>query len=216
MSFEYACFISYRHHEQSLLAEKFISDLSSALRNELALMIEEDLYLDRERMRGGTFFNPSLARALCKSVCMIVIYTPTYFSKTHPYCAREYRAMEHLEQLRLAKLDRTFSRECGLIIPIVLRGEASLPEDIRANRHYYSFERFSLTSREIAKNKQFEQMVRDIASVIHARKQMFDALGEDLTCDCDEFNFPSNEDISPWLEAVSAPANPFPFRANAR
>jgi hypothetical protein len=147
---------------------------------------------------------------------MIVIYTPTYFSKTNPYCAREYRAMERLEKSRLAKLERALSRECGLIIPIVLRGEASLPEDIRAKRHYYSFERFSLTSREIARNRQFEHMVRDIASVIHARKQMFDALGEDLTCECDEFNLPSDEDIRPWLEAVSSPANPFPFRANAR
>lgn len=32
MAFQYACFVSYRHHEQSQVAERFISDLCSALR----------------------------------------------------------------------------------------------------------------------------------------------------------------------------------------
>jgi len=213
MSFDHACFISYRHHEQSQLAEKFIGDLCTALRNELTVLIDEDLFVDRERMRGGVFFNPALARALCKSVCMLVVYTPTYFSKVHLYCAREYRAMEDLEQRRLAKLKKSLSSECGLIIPIVLRGETSLPMKIKAARHYYSFERFSLTSRELAKNRQFEELVREIATVIHQRKQMFDVLGEDLTGDCDDFEFPSEDDIRPWLDAVIAPTSPFPFRA---
>lgn len=216
MPFENACFISYRHHEQSLLAERFINDLCVALRSELAVRIEEDLYVDRERLQGGAFFNAALARALCKSMCMIVVYTPTYFSKKHPYCAQEYRAMERLEKRRLAKLQKSLSKECGLIIPIVLRGEETLPADIRVKRFYYSFERFSLTSREIAKNKQFENSVREIAKAIHARKQMFDALREDLTFDCDGFSFPSEEEVCRWLDAVIIPINPFPFRASTR
>jgi hypothetical protein len=215
MPFEHACFISYRHHDQSQLAKKFVSDLCTALRNELALMIEEDLFIDRERMRVGTFFNASLARALCKSMCMIVIYTPTYFSRNHLYCTREYRAMENLERQRLTRLDTPLSRECGLIIPIVLRGEETLPEDIRANRHYYSFERFSLTSRELSRNRQFEEQVRQIAVVIHQRKQLLYPLGADMTHNCDSFNFPSEDEVRPWLEEVVAPISPFPFRASA-
>lgn len=212
MPFEHACFISYRHHEQSELAERFITDLCSALRNELAVMIEEDLFLDRERIRGGTFFNPFLARALCRSVCMLVIYTPTYFSRMQLYCAREYRAMEDLEQRRLRRLQRAASRECGLIIPVILRGAASLPKSLSSNRQYYNFERFSLTSRELTRNRQFEQLVREIAEVIQARKQMFEALGDDVTSDCDDFNFPSEDDVRPWVESVLAPTSPFPFR----
>jgi hypothetical protein len=122
--------------------------------------------------------------------------------------------MEGIEQRRLAKLEKALSTECGLIIPIVLRGEASLPTTISATRNYYSFERFSLTSRELAKNRQFEKLVREIATVIHQRKQMFDVLGEDLTGDCDEFAFPSEDEIRPWLDAVITPTSPFPFRAN--
>jgi hypothetical protein len=184
------------------------------LRNELTVLIDEDLFVDRERMRGGLFFNAALAQALCKSVCMLVVYTPTYFSRQHLYCAREYRAMEGLEQRRLIKVKKSLSIESGLIIPIVLRGETSLPTNIRATRHYYSFERFSLTSRELARNRQFEELVREIATVIHQRKQMFDAVGEDMTADCADFLFPSEDEIRLWLDSVITPPSPFPFRAN--
>ena len=212
MPFEHACFISYRHHEQSQLAERFILDLSGALRNELALMVEEDIFIDRERMQGGTFFNPALASALCKSVCMIVIYTPTYFSRAHTYCAREYRAMEKLEEIRLCRLKDEPGREAGLIIPIILRGLELLPEPIRTQRHYYTFERFCLSSRQLARNRQFEDYVREIASVIHARKRTLAPWADELTCDCHSFAFPTEEDVRPWLEKMIPSPNAFPFR----
>jgi hypothetical protein len=212
MPFEHACFISYRHYEQSQLAERFILDLASALRNELSLMMEEDLFVDRERMRGGTFFNPALANALCKSVCMIVVYTPTYFSWAHTYCAREYRAMEKLEEVRLSRLKDQRGREAGLIIPIILRGQESLPAIIRSKRHWYTFERFALSTREIARNRQFEDRVREIASVIYARKSTLAPLADELTCDCHSFAFPSEEEVRPWLEKMIPSTNAFPFR----
>jgi len=213
MAFEYPCFISYRNHEQSELAEKFIVDLYTALRNELAVWVDEDLFLDRQRLRGGVLYNSALARALCKSACMIVVYTPTYFSRKHLYCAREYRAMETLEQLRLSRLQRELSKDCGLIIPIILRGEEVLPSVIKASRHYYTFERFSLTSREITRNPDFETEIRQIAAEIHFRWQMLARTGDDLTCDCDNFDLPSEIEVQPWLDAMAQPANPFPFRA---
>jgi hypothetical protein len=212
MSFEHACFISYRHHEQSRIAERFILDLSSALRNELVLMMEEDIFFDRERMQGGAFFNPALANALCKSICMIVIYTPTYFSTAHTYCAREYRAMEKLEQARLSRLKDQLGREAGLIIPVILRGLELLPETIRAQRQYYTFDRFCLSSRELARNRQFEDRVRELASVIHARKRMLAPLADELTCDCDSFAFPTEEEVYPWLAKLIPSTHGFPFR----
>jgi hypothetical protein len=212
MSFEHACFISYRHHEQSQLAERFILDLSGALRNELVLMMEEDIFFDRERMQGGTFFNPALANALCKSVCMIVVYTPTYFSRLHTYCAREYRAMEKLEEARLSRLKGQLGRETGLIIPVILRGQELLPETIRAQRQYYTFERFYLSSRELARNRQFEDRVRELASVIHARKRTLAPWADELTCDCHSFTFPTEEEVHPWLENLIPSTHDFPFR----
>ena len=120
--------------------------------------------------------------------------------------------MEKLEQHRLAKLQKSLSRECGLIIPIVLRGEDSLPKEIRTTRHYYSFERFSLTSRELAKIANSRHRLEDSNRVDH-RKQMFDTLSEDLTGDCDDFSFPTEDEVRPSLDAVITPTSPFPFRA---
>lgn len=212
MDFEHACFISYRHHEQSQLAERFIVDLFDALRDELSMRVEEGIFLDRDRMKGGTLFNPALASALCKSVCMLMIYTPMYFSRKHLYCAREYVAMETLERQRLASLPKGPNRECGLIIPVVLRGGASLPVDVRGSRHFYNFEGFTLTSRALPRNREYGKTVREIADVIADRRRLFAALGESLTCGCESFSFPSEDDVRPWVDRIVAPGSGFPSR----
>jgi hypothetical protein len=214
MAFEHACFISYRHHAQSALAEKFIVDLVAALRSELGVLLEQGVYIDRDRMKGGYFFNTALARALCRSVCMIVVYTPTYFSRVHPYCAREFRAMEQLEAARFARLQQCVRPDTGLIIPIVLRGESALPPEIRHRRHYYSFERFSLTSRDIARNRLFEQSIRDIASEIFKRKQMLDAVGDDVCAGCDQYVWPPEPETMAWLDTLTTIPPTFPLRGS--
>lgn len=214
MPLEYSCFISYRNHEQSELAEKFIDDLASALRSELAVRIEEDLFVDRAGIPGGAFYNPVLARALCKSACMIAVYTPTYFSRKHLYCAREYYAMETLERLRLSRLKQQLSKQCGLIIPIVLRGGEYLPAAIKNKRQCYTFERFSLTSRRLSHNTTFEGQIRAIADDVHTRWRMFAHAGADLTSDCENFKLPSETKIQAWLDGMIQPMSPFPFRAS--
>jgi hypothetical protein len=76
MAFQYACFVSYRHHEQSQRAERFIYDLCVALRNELAVRVEEDLFIDRERVRGGAFFLIRRWRVRCAEACAWWSSTP--------------------------------------------------------------------------------------------------------------------------------------------
>lgn len=39
--------------------------------------------VDWERLQGGDFYNEALTLALCESVCMVVVFTPTYFDKEH-------------------------------------------------------------------------------------------------------------------------------------
>src|SRR5262245_13808013 len=99
MAINYACFISYRHG-QSQLSERIISDLATALSNELSLYTSKKVYVDRERLKGGDFYNEHLARALCESACMIMVFTPTYFDEQSTFCAREFKAMEFLEAKR--------------------------------------------------------------------------------------------------------------------
>jgi hypothetical protein len=212
MSFEHACFISYRHHEQSEIQNRFVQDLCTAIRNELALLIEENLFIDRDKLRGGAFFDRTLSKALCKSICMIAIYTPTYFSTKNPYCAREFRAMEALEKNRLDKVSKASARENGLIIPVVLRGEKTLPPHIKNLRHFYSFERFALTSRQIARDRQFALLAKEIADVIADRRSMLDHVATELTCGCDGFDIPTEAEVLPWLDQIKLPPAAFPFR----
>jgi hypothetical protein len=118
-----------------------------------------------------TFFNENLARALCESVCLIVVFTPTYFSDTHTYCAREYKGMEMLETQRLNSLSVTADKEHGLIIPIVLRSEGDLPAEVRDRRQYHDFTKFQLWQRSSAKSKQYAAKIESIAQYIHQRHQ---------------------------------------------
>jgi hypothetical protein len=210
MPFEHSCFISYRNHEQSAVAEKFITDLCEALRNELVMRTETDIFVDREGIRGGDIIDPALSRALCTSACLVAVYTPVYFSKQKSYCAREYFAMEFLEKQRLARLSKPLGKEFGLIIPIVLRG--ALPDEIKKKRRSFNFEHFSLVSKSISKNRHFEPHIREIADAICQRTKMLNATSEDLTCDCDNFIFPTEDEVRPWLDSIVTPPAPFPLR----
>ena len=137
MPFSNTCFISYRHggHEHS---RKLVESFYQALSGELDLYIRGSrVYLDRERLRGGDFFSQELATQLCRSVCMVLLFDPSYFDLASPYCAREYKAMLDLEEQR---------RMCcpagmGLIIPVIIRGEKLLPDEIKNSRQFYSFEK---------------------------------------------------------------------------
>jgi hypothetical protein len=205
--FEYSCFISYRHHEQNEIADKFIADLYQALRNELQLTTGSN---PSEPSISGTFDNPLLARKLCRSACMVVVYTPSYFSRTHLYCARQYRAMEQLEKIRLTHLRGTV-KEHGLIIPIILRGADALPAAIKSERQCYNFDRFSLASRRLAENPEFESAIKEIVNVISKRWENLESMSDDLTSGCDNFELPSEAEIQPWLNAMIQPISPFPF-----
>ena len=105
MPFRYSCFISYRagdRQRENPYTVTLLKALQKHLGHELGLLLEEEVsqvFVDWRRLQGGYFFNATLAHALCQSVCMLVVYTPTYFSLVHPYCAREYRAMEALGNL---------------------------------------------------------------------------------------------------------------------
>ena len=99
--FEWACFISYRYGDDEL-TQSFIKELHRALKSYINANFVGKLkvYWDENRLQGGDLIDQELATNLCKSVCMILVYTPFYFDKDHRYCSREYKAMEILEQQR--------------------------------------------------------------------------------------------------------------------
>jgi len=134
---------------------------------------------------------------------MIALFTPVYFNEQHTTCAREYFAMQQLEQKRLQTLPIS-DRSKGLIIPIVLRGEERLPAEIKATRQYYNFEKYALCDLR-RNNKAYRTELVKIAQYVFERYQAFYHLGIDLCKDCLKFKLPTNEEIKPWLRGVISP-----------
>lgn len=210
MPFKYSCFISYRH-QQGKLARRIINDLYTALSNEVELLTDKEIFVDWQRLEAGYLLDKSLARELCQSVCMIVVYTPTYFDIEHNYCAREYKAMVGLEKERLDQLGQQGDDIYGLIIPIVFRGEKSLPDELK-QRLYLNFETFTLYEAEMIENPVYAPEIRKLAEYIAGRCQVFDRFPQDLTVNCAKFTLPSMQQIKDWLKKLQAVPAPFPGR----
>ena len=212
MAIEYSCFISYRHG-QFEATRSFIDEFYLALCGELELLLDQQVYMDRERLKGGNFYNEALAEALCQSACMIMIFTPRYFSKEHSYCAREYQAMVSLEKERLELLGLSHGRKEGLIIPVVLRAANRLPEEIKDQRLYHDFSRFVLSDRRMSRNPKYTPQIKEIAGYVAERCESLRAVSDQLTTDCQEFSFPTLDDISDWLNQLTdTPPLAFPGR----
>src|SRR5215813_7841987 len=119
MPYDYCCFVSYPHGQKDVLVP-LVSKIVEALQKEIGSQLRQEIWLDRNFLQGGNRLDPAIGSNLCKSACMIFVYTPLYFDSEHIYCAQEFKAMQDLEQQRLESLK---AKENGLIIPIILRGE---------------------------------------------------------------------------------------------
>jgi hypothetical protein len=204
MALNYACFISHRHGQFEIM-KSFIKDFYLALSAELDLLLEKKVFLDQERLKGGYFYNQALATALCESACMIMVFTPRYFSMENSYCAREYKAMEDLEKARLPLLGPSNGKLKGLIIPVVLRSVDSLPAEIKDHRQYHDFSKFTLSERKMMRNPRYEPKIKEIAQYIDERYKCLMAVSDQLPSDCKAFSFPTEDEISAWLGEVTNP-----------
>jgi hypothetical protein len=208
MPFEYSCFISY-HRGQHKLAKKMIEDLYEALSNEIELyMRDKKIFLDKD-LECGDLYNEKLAKSLCRSACMIMVFTPAYFDKKHTYCAKEFKAMEKLERKRLKLLKNEGLRESGLIIPIIFRGGDYLPSDIREYRNCYYFDSYMLFSGDISTHPEYAPKIKIIADKIFRLCKKFEDLPAAFD-DCDRFKLPSDEEIEKWLNGIQKTKIPFP------
>src|ERR1700743_854624 len=135
MAYDYCCFISYPHGQDNVLVP-FVEDFVSGLELEIKAITRKKVWTDYNFLKGGNRLDEEVGPGICKSVCMILLYTPLYFDCDHTYCAREFKAMQDLETKRMAVLA---DKGKGLIIPIVLRGEKRFPKALSEKRLYYKF-----------------------------------------------------------------------------
>jgi hypothetical protein len=208
--FQHSCFISYCRVNGEL-GPKFIGDLVTALENYTGVRIDQKPFRDTH-MRGGQFIDDSIAEAICRSVCMILVYTPNY--PRHEYCRREYAAMKILEAARLPKIqplvrDAAKLSKQGLIIPIVLRGWERLPGRI-GGLQSYDFSQYRMNTSSLGRNKAFVPHIESIAETIEDLLLAFESLEDDPCADCGRFTIPAADEAQPWTD-LSRPL-PFPLR----
>ena len=125
MPIKYTCFISYPSAKGQMMKD-FVDELKKALTDCIDPYLDEPVYIDREQLGAGDHYNEALARAICESLCMIVVYVPKY--EHHEYRRCEYRAMEIIEEKRTQIRGKDRLANKGMIFPIILRGDKDLPD----------------------------------------------------------------------------------------
>jgi hypothetical protein len=193
VAIRYGCFFSYAHGRYELM-NKFKGALADALRCYLEPYFdtEDELFIDTEQLGGGDDLDSRIARAMCESVTMVLIYTPKY--EAHAYTRREFAAMRQLEAERSA----WYPMPSRLIIPVIMtKHPAQLPPQITDSSLYVDFSRFTMATADLKANPDFlpdiDKMVKRIATHYEYQK-MYTPAGHD----CNQFVLP---DVPPeWRD----------------
>jgi hypothetical protein len=213
MTFEYCCFISYSHNPGDL-SNRFVKDLHDTLNSEIGALTREIKIccVDWDRLKGGDFYNKRLSSAICKSACMIMVYTPTYFDKEHTYCAREFKAMEKIESRRLRLLG-DLSNDHGLIIPVIYRGNKFLHPYIKDKRNCYNFSGYipgKNGENSLQTHPTYALQIREIADYVFDRYSQLKEIW-DMSTNCRNFRFPSEKDAQYLISRVCIVNKTMPF-----
>jgi hypothetical protein len=188
MAFEFCCFISYPHGQEDVLVP-IVKDFVEGLKTELGALTRQEIWFDRS-IRGGTLIDPAISKGICKSVCMIMIYTPLYFDKEHTYCAQELKAMQDLELERAKHLT---DASIGLIIPIILRGKKKFPE-IMKKRKFYDFTDYLFNSSSEKLRQLHAAQISEIAEYILDCCECLEKASGSISHDCDKYGLPTSDD----------------------
>jgi hypothetical protein len=198
MPYEYCCFISYPHGQDNVLVP-FVKELVKSLETEIYAQIRKKVWIDYHYLKGGSRLDHEIGPDICKSACMILLYTPLYFDSEHTYCARELKAMQDLEEQRLSHLA---DKGKGLIIPVILRGPSRFPATLREKRLYYDFNSIQFSDPKSKIRGKVAKEIREIAEYIIDRCLQLDAVADKMPHDCDNFLLPTHEEAKRFVQTV--------------
>lgn len=194
-----ACFVSYRHpHDRG--AQEYLGTFVEQLKTQLARQLPGvPIYFDAGGMAAGTEVDPQLARELCRSACMLMLYCTLHFSEEYPHCAREYRGMLDLEERHRARL-RDYIATKRLVIPVVMQGRRHLPDELdrlapecfEEINHPAEFRRQALQPR-----------IRRIADEVAERYLTLMRAGAFGDLACEAFTLPTVADVLPMIKLFS-------------
>jgi hypothetical protein len=205
MAIKYACFISYPHSQGML--KPFI-EFKQTLETYLSLYVEAEVYMDTDRLKPGYMYNEAIAKAICESACMVVVFSPLY--EHSPYCLQEFLAMEAIEKKRKKTLGRRYGKNRSMILPVILRGSLEdLPPKIKSIQ-YIDISKFMLTG--LTRSMEYRKVMAAIAAaIIQHYKELKDLDTDGLNEDCNSFVLPSEEEAKRSWNKSSKPIG-FPGR----
>ncbi len=212
MTIKHACFISYAHSKRRSTGA-FIEQLEEAVNECLDARLEQEVYVDENRLKPGFRFNEALAEAICSSVCMITVLSPLYTKSE--YCQREYAGMHKVDKFRREKFG--IAKNNSFIIPVIYAGrDEDIPQSISQHIHYCDFRKFRLGQRRMILNNKFRPKVRQIADEICNRyRELTNKLASsNHQFDCSQFQLPTFQSENEWLLEKQAQGQQFPGRVN--
>jgi hypothetical protein len=198
MAFDYCCFVSYPHGQDDVLVP-FVNDFIDGLKTEIYAQTRKKVWSDYEFIKGGNRIDEQIGPDLCRSACMILLYTPLYFDTEHTYCARELKAMQGLEEERLQLLK---DKGKGLIVPVILRGQRRFPKTLSEKRLCYEFTDIEFNNPAEKIRVKFAKQIKEIAEYIAERCEVLDEIAAQLPHDCDQYSLPSLSDAKEFVETV--------------
>lgn len=225
--FEYACFISYRNsrHIEGLLSE-FSRQLCDALERTLDTYLYDDIsrddhpdmvFLDENVIKTGDFISPLMGKALCKSICWLVIFTRNYLGGSL-WCASELQGMFHLEEKRFQSLGLA-NPDFSFIVPILFKGdENDMPDEIKRRAFEKDFKRFTLAVKDITQHPEFVEAVELLADKIAKVQRAVLDCNVNICGDCHNFilhdvnQVASKQEVALFVQQIkkqAAPQQPF-------
>jgi hypothetical protein len=209
MPLKNACFISYRSGQKPFIRD-FIDDLEEGLASELeALTPGKGVFVDRKRLGPGEIFDEALAGELCRSACMILVYTANYFDTVRTYPAREYFGMVKLESERFRRGQGALPASKGFIVPVVLRSGGRMPHALKSTRNYEDLDAMALVGARISQHAEYGARMKRIAQYAYERCcELESAPG--IFDICEQFVLPSDEEIRDELAGMIPQQEAFP------
>jgi hypothetical protein len=204
MAFRTACFISYPHNAGKSV-DAFVARLKEELKDRLAQFVTDPVITDHDFQTGANF-NRAIAKAICESACLLVVYMPVYERKA--FCIQEYVAMERHQTRRYQSLQRDLSDRFGMILPLVYTGqESKIPTWISEKINYKNISNATIADPvSIFDTPEFKSWLVDVANLIDSLYNEF-RTAANLCSGCDTDSLPDPEDVE-VLARLNIPTQP--------
>lgn len=216
MAFKSACFISYPHNAGKSV-DRFVTRLKDELQDRIAQFVTDPIVTDHDFPTGADF-HAKIAKSICESACLIVVYMPVYQRK--PFCVQEYIAMERLQANRYNKLQLGAADQIGMILPIVYAGgerktpgwQSKIPAWVSDKINYKDITLFTISDPlAVFDQTDFQNWLGDIANLVDSIYNTFQKAGANPTQVCGGHTLPdpADPDVQARLNIPTRPPDPF-------